>query len=204
MNKKKMLVTAIIIALVLLSFFSGTTFAKYLTGYNASASLDVAKWNVTEEFLVNGKSSTSKNIKLATTYSPKTLVDGKIAPGTDGSFGVKIDATGTETGVNYEIKFDNITGTKPENLVFIYNNQYYSNLSELSSAINRNAVIPADATNKIFELQITWSWPYETLDSETSKPKDAQDTLDGQTLSDYSFDVTITCTQKIPAIVVQL
>lgn len=200
MNKKKMLVIALIIALTSISFFSGSTFAKYLTSYNASASLDVAKWSVTEEFLVNGKSAISENIKLATTYSPKTLVDGKIAPGTNGSFGVKIDATGTETGLSYQIKFSNITGTKPENLVFRYNNKYYSDLASLSEAINKKAIIEANATNKILNILIVWSWPYETLDSKTSKPKDAQDTLDGQNSLDYSFDITITCTQNMPTV----
>ena len=145
-----------------------------------------------------------KNIKLASTYSPKTLVAGKVAPGTDGSFGVRIDATGTETGLNYEIKFSNISGTKPENLRFIYDNQYYSDLGTLSNVMNKNAVLKANAINKVFDVQVYWSWLYETLDSETSKPKDVQDTLDGQNSFDYSFDITITCTQNIPTVEIQL
>lgn len=178
MNKKKILATVIIITLVFLSFFSGNTFAKYLTEYNTSASLDVAKWSVTEDFLVNGQSSISKNINLATNYEPDTLVNGKIAPGTSGSFGVKVDATGTETGIIYEIGFSNISGTKPKNLVFIYKDQYYSTLSELSSAINNNTIINADAADKILNLEVMWSWSYQELDSENPKEIDIQDTLD--------------------------
>lgn len=190
MNKKKILTSAVIITLIAISFLGGNTFAKYITAYKTSASLEVAKWSVSEDFLLNGVSNTSKNVKLATTYSPDSLVDGKIAPGTTGSFGATIDATGTETGVDYKITFDNISGTKPENLVFIYNDKSYSSLSTLSSAISGN--IAANADNKILNLEIIWSWPYET------EGGDIQDTTDGQNLSNYSFDITITCTQEVP------
>ncbi len=176
MNKKKVLSTVIIITLIIVSFCSGNTFAKYLNEYKTSGSLDVAKWSVTEEFIVNGQSSTSKNISLATNYNPSTLVNGKIAPGTEGTFGVKIDATGTETGINYEVKFKDISGTKPDNLVYSYKEKNYSTLSELSEALSGN--ISADNDNKIVNLEITWFWPYQTLNLSNLKMDDAQDTLD--------------------------
>lgn len=194
MNKKKIFIIAGIVALILLSFVSGSTFAKYLTESTTSATLEVAKWSVTQEFLVNGKSvTTSDNVNLANTYDSSTLVNGKIAPGTSGDFKVVIDATGTETGINYQVKFDNITGTKPSNLVFTYNNAIYTSLEELSEGIEGN--IPANAENKILSLEIGWIWAYETSDE-----GDIQDTLDGQNISNYNFDVTITCTQDIPKV----
>ncbi|MCI8486290.1 MAG: hypothetical protein HFJ20_04215 [Clostridia bacterium] len=200
MNRKRIIAISAIIALIILSFLTGTTFAKYLTEYKTTGSLQIARWSVSENFLVNGVSKTSENINLATTYNPKTLVNGKIAPGTSGTFGVQIDATGTETGINYEIKFDRILGAIINNLVFIYNNNTYSNLSELSNAVSGN--IPADADNKIVNLEIGWCWPYETLVNGNSANGDEQDTLDGSTIynSKYSFDVTITCTQDIPKV----
>ncbi len=200
MNKKKIIAIAAIIALVILSFFTGSTFAKYLTEYKTSAYLQIARWSVSESFLVNGVSNTSKTINLATTYNPTTLVNGKIAPGTSGTFGIQIDATGTETGINYEIKFDNILGAKIHNLVFMYNNNTYSDFSELSNALSGN--IAADSNDKIVNLEIGWCWPYETLVSGSSTKGDRQDTLDGSTIynSKYSFDITITCTQDIPQV----
>lgn len=200
MNKKRILAISAVIALIMLSFLTGSTFAKYLTEYRTTASLQIARWSVSESFLVNGVSKTSENINLATTYNPSTLVNGKIAPGTSGTFGVQIDATGTETGINYEIKFDRILGATINNLVFIYNNNTYSNLSELSNAVSGN--IPADADNKIVNLEIGWCWPYETMVDGNSSSGDNQDTLDGSTIyrSKYSFDVTITCTQDIPKV----
>lgn len=200
MNKKRIIAVFIIIALIILSFLTGSTFAKYLTEYRTTASLQIARWSVSEDFLVNGVSKKSENINLATTYNPATLVNGKIAPGTSGTFGVQIDATGTETGINYEIKIDKILGATINNLVFTYNNNTYSNLSELSNAVSGN--IPADADNKIVNLEIGWCWPYETLVNGNSASGDEQDTLDGSTIynSKYSFDITITCTQDIPKV----
>ena len=200
MNKKRVIAVFVIIALIILSFLTGSTFAKYLTEYKTTASLQIARWSVSEDFLVNGVSNESQKINLATTYNPETLVNGKIAPGTSGTFGVQIDATGTETGINYEIKFDRILGAIINNLVFTYNNNTYSNLSELSNIISGN--IAANAENKIVNLEIGWCWPYETLVNGSSANGDEQDTLDGSTIynSKYSFDVTITCTQDIPKV----
>ena len=167
MNKKKIIAIAAIIALVILSFFTGSTFAKYLTEYKTSAYLQIARWSVSENFLVNGVSKTSKTINLATTY---------------------------------EIKFDNILGAKIHNLVFMYNNNTYSDFSELSNALS--GTIAADSNDKIVNLEIGWSWPYETLISGNSTIGDNQDTSDGSTIynSKYSFDITITCTQDIPQV----
>ncbi len=166
MNKKRVIAVFVIIALIILSFLTGSTFAKYLTEYKTTASLQIARWSVSEDFLVNGVSNESQKINLATTYNPETLVNGKIAPGTSGTFGVQIDATGTETGINYEIKFDRILGAIINNLVFTYNNNTYSNLSELSNIISGN--IAANAENKIVNLEIGWCWPYETVENGSS------------------------------------
>ena len=176
MNKKKLLSTVILIVLVILSFLSGTTFAKYLTRYQTSSTLEVAKWLVTEEFLVNGESTTSKNINLATNYNPDTLVNGKIAPGSEGSFEIVIDATGTETGLNYEVKFDNISGEVPFN--FVFNSNKHSDVSFSQLAKDLSGHIAADDGNKIIRQVVTWSWPYETFYEPNTTPDDPQDTLD--------------------------
>lgn len=198
MNKKKILFISGIVLLILLFFMCGNTFAKYLTTYKTSANLQIAKWKVTQDFLINGKSSKTENFDLITTYDPTTLVNGKIAPGTSGTFGVNIDASETETGINYDVIFKQTSGTKPQNLVFTYNGKTYKELTDLSKAIKGN--IPADETNKILNLIIGWEWKYETVDeqSKNSTTGDTQDTTDGQNISQFGFDVTITCTQDLP------
>ncbi len=198
MNKKRIISIVAIIALVTLSFFTGSTFAKYLTKHKTVASFQVARWSVSEKFLVNGVSNTSEEISLATTYNPETLVNGKVAPGTSGTFGIEIDATGTETGIDYEIKFGTALGPIIGNLVFIYDGKSYSSLSELSNDLTGN--IAANAEDKIVSLEIGWCWPYETLSNGSSVQGDIQDTLDAKSIynSPYSFDVTIICTQVTP------
>lgn len=176
MSKKRLFAIAMVITLVVLSFFSGSTFAKYLNEYKTTASFDVARWSVTEQFLVNGKSSTSTNVNLFQNCNSSTLSNGKIAPGTEGTFKITIDANGTETGVNYKVNFGNFIGEKPDNLIFIYNQQKYLSLVELSKVLSGN--IPADAIRKDCNLEIAWSWPYETLNPFIHELEDNQDTRD--------------------------
>lgn len=203
MNKKNVLISTGIILLVVLSFLSGNTFAKYISNYKTSASLKIAKWSVTEDFLINGKSSTKEDFNLITTYDNSTLVNGKIAPGTSGKFQIEIDASGTETGVDYNVQFDKISDRKPENLVFTYNDKVYT-LKELEEVLKGN--IPANQENKVLNLEIGWVWAYETFEEivtdngteQSSKSGDILDTEAGQEISNFGFDVIITCTQTIP------
>ena len=46
MNKKRVIAVFVIIALIILSFLTGSTFAKYLTEYKTTASLQIARWSV--------------------------------------------------------------------------------------------------------------------------------------------------------------
>ncbi len=176
MNNKKIISTIIVITLVIISFFSGSTFAKYLSQKTVKGSLEVARWKVTEEFLVQGKSYISKEINLANTYNQETLENGKIAPGTNGTFTIVIDATGTETGLDYQVDFSNISGYKPHNLVFSYEGTEYLDISVLSEVMRGS--IAANDDNKTINLPIMWSWEYETINKGTSLPDDEQDTLD--------------------------
>mgnify|MGYP000215808134 FL=1 len=62
--------------------------------------------------------------------------------------------------------------------------------------------IDANDPEKVKEVVVEWLWPYET--QTTSNPaelikNDAEDTKDGQTISDYTFDIVVTGTQVIPS-----
>ena len=78
--------------------------------------IEVAKW----AFLVNGETASITNINLGKTYTAETLAQNTIAPGTRGSFDIVIDASGSEVGIDYDVKFLNQTN-KPANLKFKYN-----------------------------------------------------------------------------------
>lgn len=200
MNKKRIITTILVIMLVLISFLGGNSFGKYISSLSKTATYQIAKWSVTDSFLVNGVSSTSETINLAKTYDNTTLANGKIAPGTSGKFTIQIDATGTETGLSYEILFNNISSSIPENMRYTYNRTSYSSLTQLANDLS-SGTIAANASNKIITMDILWSWPYETFDSKNSSTAgDIKDTTVGETISSVSFDINIICKQVSPSL----
>ena len=83
MSKKRK--AAIIIAMltaIILSFVGGQTFSKYVTEVNAIGTAEVATWS----FKVNGSTRQAQTINLASTCNNASLVNNKIAPGTNRKF----------------------------------------------------------------------------------------------------------------------
>ena len=81
--------------------------AKYTSTFNGSVSASVAKY----VFNVSANDSystadTIANLKLGQTCDATTLVNGKIAPGTSGSFDIVIDAENSDVGIEYEVSFE--------------------------------------------------------------------------------------------------
>lgn len=156
MSKKKKIISimAVIIAIIL-SFVGGQTYSKYVTEVKGDGTAQIATW----DFKVNGQKEQVQTISLGSTYDSTTLVDGKIAPGTEGSFQIVVDATGSDVGIDYKIKFSN-ESTKPENLKFYYQEQEYNSISELEDALS--GTINANDENKAKTFVIEWQWLYET------------------------------------------
>lgn len=191
-KKKKIIVIVAILLAIVISFLGGQTFSKYITEVKGTGSAQVAMWS----FKVYGDNEQTQNVKLASTVDDNTLVDNKIAPGTKGSFSIKIDGEGSDVGINYNIKVQNET-QKPANLFYTYQGKTYTDLNEL--ALTASGTINADDSNKVKEILVNWEWPYQTGSDEISKSKnDVQDTQDGKNISNYTFDIVVTGTQVIP------
>ncbi len=191
-KKKKIIVIVAILSAIVISFLGGQTFSKYITEVKGTGSAQVAMWS----FKVYGDNEQTQNVKLASTVDDNTLVDNKIAPGTKGSFSIKIDGEGSDVGINYNIKVQNET-QKPANLFYTYQGKTYTDLNEL--ALTASGTINADDSNKVKEILVNWEWPYQTGSDEISKSKnDVQDTQDGKNISNYTFDIVVTGTQVIP------
>ena len=191
-NKKKIVLIVAILSIIVVSFMGGQSFSKYVSQVKGYGQFDIAKWS----FLVNGQESSMNTIDLSSTCNNETLIDNKIAPGTEGNFNIEIDATGSEVGIQYQVTFDE-KSQKPNNLYFIYNKSTYANFDDLAYALK--GVINADAENKKISIPIKWIWEYETGNSpELREPEDAEDTQDGKTLQNYAFDVIVTGTQVEP------
>lgn len=190
MKTKKTIQKVIIGVAAVALCIGGITFAKYRTQINGNGEAKIAKWS----FQANQSTETINKIELKDTYNEETLVEGKIAPGTSGNFGILIDATGSEVGIDYNVKFENAQN-KPTNLKFTYDGQDYNTLDEieekLTGTINANE-------EKTKDITIGWKWDYETQDGEGVTENDKTDTTEGTQSLDYKFDVVITGTQVNP------
>lgn len=131
-----------------------------------------------------------KDLKLAEVCTPETLVNGKIAPGTSGSFTIKVSTKVAEVGANYEIVFDNFSNNFPTNLKFYVDGTEYDLSSGFIGTINAN-----DLNNQTKEHTVTWKWPYETEDIAVNDPIDTNNGINNE---DVSFDITVTATQVKP------
>lgn len=192
-NKKRIILfVLLLLLLVFMVLLGGGSYSKYLTQVEGKGVIEVAKW----AFLVNGETASITNINLAKTYKVNTLAQNTIAPGTSGSFDIKIDTTGSEVGINYEVRFEN-EQSKPQNLNFTYDGHTVSSIKELEQFLI--GTIDANSNEKVKIMTIEWNWPYETgTTSEEIKVQDVEDTNDGKLLQNYSFDIIVTGTQVEP------
>lgn len=191
-KKKKILIIVSILLAILLSFIGGQAFSKYLTKVNGKGIAEVATW----DFKVNGKTDAVQTINLGSTCDNETLVGNKIAPGTKGSFNIVVDASDSDVGIQYKIEFEN-ESSKPDNLKFKYNENEYSNITDLANDLTGN--INADDENKTKTFTINWEWKYETGNNEQEITKnDIIDTNNAKEISNYTFDVNVQGTQVVP------
>lgn len=195
-GKKRALRVCLVIALILLIFLVGYTFAKYYSEIKGGGSGSIAKWS----FVANTNKDTIQTISLVDSSNNESLVNGKIAPGTSGSFDIIIDATGSEVGVNYEVNVSEESNL-PKNLKYKAiidgeETEEYDSLTELAEEKFDGTL---DTLNGEYSKTITveWNWPYETLDA-TGKPAigDSMDLADGtKTNLEYAFVLQIIGTQ---------
>lgn len=191
-KSKKIVLLSVVIIAIILSFIGGNTYAKYMSRVTGQGSADIASWN----FKVNENEEKLQTISLKSTISNKTIENNKIAPGTEGDFQIKLDATGTEVGINYVIKFEN-ESQKPKNLIFTYNEETYNSLIELEKDLT--GTINANDENKVKILKIYWNWKYETGNTtQEIEENDLIDTQNAKQIRNYTFDVIVSGTQVMP------
>lgn len=190
---KKILMSVLLAIIIICAIIKGTN-SKYVSDITGDGVADVAKWS----FSVNDGTESIKTINLTETYDKSTLIDGKIAPGTSGSFDLVIDATGAEVGIEYKVDFKNETN-KPTNLKFTYENETFSSLDDYEEYFT--GTINASDTNRTRTLTVMWEWPYETgSETNTVSQNDTVDTNDGLNDLDYTFDVVVTGKQVVPQV----
>lgn len=190
--KKRIVLLLLAIIAILLSFAGGHAYAKYMSRVTGQGTADIASWS----FKVNEKDEKLQTISLKSTVNNETLINNKIAPGTEGEFQIKLDANGSDVGINYVVKFENET-QKPKNLKFLYDGKTYNSLTELQNVLT--GTINANEQDKVKTLTICWNWQYETGKTEQEiSASDIVDTQNGKQIANYTFDIIVSGTQVMP------
>ena len=172
MTKKKKIIIAIAILLgILLSFIVGQVYSKYVARVKGEGIAQVATW----QFNVNGQQEEVQTINLQSTSNNQTLVNNKIAPGTNGKFDNIVDATGSDIGINYQVDFRN-EKNKPTNLKFKYNGTEYNSITQLTQVLSGTINSNEQEKRKVFSIE--WSWKYQT--GNTPEEINANDKIDTQ------------------------
>ncbi len=191
-KKKKVIIVSSILIIMLLAFIGGQAYAKYISQVRGNGIAEIATWS----FKVNGQKEQVQEIKLVSTYNSETLVNNKIAPGTSGSFNIIVDATGSEVGIKYNIKFAE-ESNKPQNLKFVYGGKEYDSIKQLGDELS--GTIAANEEDKTRTISVQWKWNYETGSSaEQINANDIIDTNDAISIANYTFQVIVTGTQVEP------
>lgn len=187
-NKGMLVVASMLLIVLLLTGAGGYTLARYATQEKGTGKAEVASW----AFQIDKEGAQTKTVDLASTVNKDTLTKEKIAPGTSGKFSIKLDAIGSDTGVDYTVAFTN-EKNKPKNLEFSYNNKTVKSLGEIGEikgTLERNG-----ARSKI--INVTWSWPYQTgTTTEEQETNDKIDTQNGISPLDYTFEIVAIGTQS--------
>ena len=185
----------ILLALLLITaiVFSMYAYAKYKTTLTGNGTATVAKWS----FKVNGQTQTIPDIDLATTMKENNnVVEGKLAPGTEGSFDLNLDATGSEVAIDYNIKL--AVTEKPSNLRFYTDSSYTKEIASTDGVMNVSGVMSLEEIKTIQTKTIYWKWAYQTGTATNDiVANDKIDTADSK--KSVTMTITVTGTQRNPS-----
>lgn len=187
--KKGVAYSAILLSVATIGIVGGNTYSKYFTKIDGEGNAEIARWS----FRANNTSTVMEKIQLNNVYNTNILKNKTIAPGTNGSFDIVLDATGADVAIDYAVTFDNLVN-KPTNLKFTYDGTTKSSLEELEDLLKGRITLDDSRTKT---LTIYWSWDYQT--GTTDEEKSNNDRIDtNDSGKDFSFDMTITGTQVNP------
>ena len=187
-NKKTLLVLVLLLLVGITSGYVASTFAKYTSKIeNNNGTATVAKWAFSTD-----NAAQTLTINLANTPDPSTLIAGKIAPGTSGSFNIALVNTNTETGVDWTISLKSVTN-KPTNLKFYKDSAHTTEITPGTGTIT-GQLAAKDSTG--LSVPIYWAWEYETNAIATNDPID---TTDGEAANTLTIGADITGVQTQPS-----
>lgn len=188
-KRKSLTLLAILFVTVLTGVVVFNTVAKYTSEVTKNGSVTVAKWD-----FANDNAGSTYSISIAPTAAASTLVNGKIAPGTSGSFDISIVNTNSEVGAEVTVALGNVTaansGTVPSGLKFYSDNAFQNEITP-GTFTKTGKLIAGDSTG--LSTTIYWKWEYEV-----DAAGNTADTTAGLSGSGLTIPVTITGTQLNP------
>ena len=194
---------ALALALTLVSTcLMGGTLAKYVTEVTGTATATVAKWSfdakngdksiATQEYKIDLGDTTNR-----VAYEGTDIKEGVIAPGTEGSFAILLDGSGSDVGIDYTIKFSGAKNV-PDNLVFYKDEKHNEKIDNFFSDTDAAIQGIIGAGTSVTPI-VYWQWPYDETKTDEG---DTADTSAGSKEKDddrkMTFTITVTGTQVSP------
>ena len=155
MNERKIILFVLLGITFSLCGIGGASYSLYKSSPRGKTSGAIANWS----FFVNNSKDTF-SIDLA--KNAKNISDGKLAPGSYGSFDIKLDASSTDVDVNYKITFSNMKG-KPISLKFYLDENYTTEINLEETKIDG---VIHQGDNMIKIVTIYWKWDYNENDND--------------------------------------
>ena len=199
-NRLNILIVLLLLIIIMASSVGLYAWSRYTSLDAGMATAKVAKWHFE---LTDGEKETSGvvDFPITRTDNNKTVADEKLAPGTSGQFEIGIDATGTETFLEYELEI--ALNGKPTNLKFYegIDNNLKRPLDVIDNKMTITGFMSFNQGMKRTET-IYWDWPYETKgkNEETDK-NDEIDTKEAGTT--MTMQITATGTEVLEPTIVQ-
>lgn len=196
MKKKKyskLIILIAYIAIITMVIMAGT-YAKFTSSADGTGIAEVAAWKINFKDIEDNEFTETTTFRLRdTTITAGSIEDDRIAPGTSGALGIKLDTTGTEVAVIYQFEISCNLEELPKNFLF-YQDADYNSQAELQ--VEGEKIIAKvsgykylDEIDTVTTHYIYWKWNYETLEG------DEKDTNDGINANDIEFTLKMTVTQ---------
>ena len=200
----------LILSFLLVIFLAGAySYSKYSTEVSGDAHVDIAKWNITVNGCPVEGTSTNPNCGKAitsadgTTYtvdfvvtgsditydnSNSNVADGKISPGSDGSFKLRIKPNDTDVSFSYSIVFGAMETAA--DITISRNGTPITSGSPITGTLNLNDF--SGNSNYELDLDVDVTWNYH--DDKENNKKDTELGMSGDNPV-LNIPVTITFTQ---------
>ena len=166
-KKKKLVIILLLLVVASGCYFVSGTYAKYTSALGGSDTATVAKFSVDASGLNKEQNATISlfdNVKEAdTTSSEENVLEGKIAPGTGGSFTTTL-TNKSEVDVKAVITLKETANTSNVPIEYSLDKTNWKSASEITKEVNLDYVGKKSA-NSSSNVTIYWRWAFDGSDS---------------------------------------